>query len=134
MKYQSFIVASFLLSGSLLSCSNDDTKPATKTTETDTATKETVAADISKIEPAEKPAIINIVDTISAKRIIICFKDSAATMERVSAKLGLNYGKIGEILKKSNLKADGAPMAWYKGDKAPIFLKQGYPLLKRLQN
>jgi effector-binding domain-containing protein len=131
MKYQSLVVAAFSLSVLLFSCRNGDTKPATKTTETDTAKKETVAEEVPKTEPAEKPAIINIVDTISPKRIVVCFKDSAATMERVGTKLGVNYGKIGEILKKNNLKADGAPMAWYKSDKAPYFFEAGIPVTKK---
>lgn len=112
-------------------CSGNETKTPEKAP-ADTAKKETAAATPAKTEPVVKPAIINIVDTISPKRIVICIKDSAASFERISMKLGEIYGfKLGEVLKKNNLKMDGPPMAWYKSEKAPFFFEAGVPVTKR---
>lgn len=115
----------------LQACGGNNATPAENTTSKDTSNKETIPP-VATVTPAEKPAIINIVDTVSAKRIVICFKDSAATMERVGPKLGQIYGvKVAEILKKNNLKPDGAPMAWYKSEKAPYFFEAGIPVTKK---
>lgn len=115
----------------LQACGNSDTKPADKDAAANADSPKTTTPQTATA-PAEKPAIINIIDTISPKRIVICFKDSAATMERIGPKLEAIYGvKIGEILKKNNLKPDGAPMAWYKSEKAPYFFEAGIPVTKK---
>ncbi len=103
---------------------NVTSKDDVKTTTTDTAK--------SIVETTtQKPPIINIVDTIAAKSIIVCIKDSATTFERVSIKLAEVYGvKLAEILKKNGLKSTGAPMAWYKSEKAPYFFEAGMPVNK----
>lgn len=115
----------------LQACSGNETKTPEKAP-ADTAKKETAAAAPAKAEPVMKPAIINIVDTISPKRLVLCIKDSAASFERIGMKLGQIYGvKLAEVLKKNNLKMDGAPMAWYKSEKAPFFFEAGVPVAKR---
>lgn len=129
MKQIKCTVAATVIVFLLQSCGNNDTTTAGKTAAADSP--KTATAPVTTAAPAEKPAIINIIDTISPKRIVICFKDSAATMDRVGPKLGLNYGKLGEILKKNNLKPDGAPMAWYKSEKAPYFFEAGIPVTKK---
>jgi hypothetical protein len=60
-------------------------------------------------------------------------KDSAASMERISLKLGEIYGvKLASVIKKNSLKTTGAPMAWYKKrKKAPYFFEAGIPVDKR---
>ncbi len=100
--------------------------------------KDTIAVKYKKPvvpEPDEKykrPPIINIVDTLAPKRIIIYSKDSARTYERISLKLGKIYGvKLAESIKKNNLKMAGAPMAWYKTQKAPYFFEAGVPVNKK---
>jgi effector-binding domain-containing protein len=89
-------------------------------------------------KPENRPAIVNIVDTTVAKTIIIYAKDSAATFERISLKLGNIYGvKLPQYIKKNNLKTAGAPMAWYKKQpagsygKAPYFFEAGVPVNKK---
>jgi len=85
-----------------------------------------------KLAETKKGPVINIGDTISLKRLVLTIKDSAATMERVSLKLGQVYGvKLAAIIKKNNLKITGAPMAWYKGPKAPFFFEAGIPVDKK---
>ena len=80
----------------------------------------------------KKPPIINIVDTVAPKRIIVYMKDSAATYERISMKLGQIYGtKIAEVFKKNSLKSAGAPVAWYSTHKAPYFFEAGIPVNKK---
>ncbi len=80
----------------------------------------------------ERPPIINIVDTIAPKRIIIFCRDSAATYERISLKLAKIYGtKLADYIKRNNLKTAGAPMAWYKKQKAPYFFEAGVPVNKK---
>lgn len=79
-----------------------------------------------------KPPIINIIDTLSPRRIVVYMKDSAATRERVSAKLAQIYGnKLAAVFKKNNLKITGQPMAWYRSQKAPFYFEAGIPVNKR---
>lgn len=115
----------------LQACGGNDTKPAETATTKDTPKTETTTPVVAETQP-DKPAIINIVDTVSAKRIVICFKDSAATLDRVGPKLAQIYGvKVADVLKKNNLKPDGAPMAWYKSEKAPYFFEAGVAVMKK---
>ena len=93
---------------------------------------------VEKIKPTEatvptnRPPIINITDTLSVKQLVLCIKDSAATYDRISLKLGQLYGvKLSAIIKKNNLKVTGQPMAWYKSRKAPYFFEAGIPVDKR---
>jgi effector-binding domain-containing protein len=79
-----------------------------------------------------KPAIINIVDTVAPKRIVIYMMDSAKAFDKIATKLGIIYGiKLAEVLKKNGIKADGAPMAWYKNQKAPYFFEAGIAVNKK---
>ena len=111
-------------------CSNNPDKDAApKKDSTKTAIKK---AQIPTPEvKSVRPPIVNIVDTIAPKRIICYSKDSAKTFERISLKLGKIYGaKLAEYIKKNNLKVSGAPMAWYKTQKAPYFFEAGMPINK----
>ncbi len=131
MKQINSVLTALVIIFLLQSCGNSDTKPADKPAANDSV-KTAANPAASTTAPAEKPAIINIVDTISPKRMVICFKDSAANMERISLKLAQIYGtKLGEILKKNNLKPDGSPMAWYKSEKAPYFFEAGIAVTKK---
>jgi effector-binding domain-containing protein len=79
-----------------------------------------------------RPPIINIIDTVSPKRIVLVMKDSAANTARISLKLAQIYGvKLADVIKKNNLKVTGAPMAWYRSQKAPFFFEAGVPVNKR---
>ena len=81
------------------------------------------------IPEKRKPPIINIVDTISPKRIVVCFKDSAKNAERISFKLAQIYGpKMNERFKKNTIKSAGQPMAWFLTSKAPYFFEAGIPV------
>ncbi len=106
--------------------------------ETDTVKADTGKAVVKKpVKPEpelkyKRPPIINIVDTVAPKRIIVFCKDSAASFERISLKLGKIYGsKLADYIKKSNIKMAGAPMAWYKKHKAPYFFEAGIPVNKK---
>lgn len=115
----------------LAGCSNIDKKQDPP--------KPIVNAPVTDIKPMEKdkapevkPGIINIQDTISPKTIVLYMKDSAASFERIGAKLGKIYaGKLAESLKKSGVKMTGAPMAWYKTFKAPYLFEAGIPVNKK---
>ncbi len=79
----------------------------------------------------QRPPIINIVDTVAPKMTVIYCNDSAATFDRIALKLGKIYGTtLPEYIKKNNLKTAGAPMAWYKKQKAPFFFEAGIPVNK----
>jgi effector-binding domain-containing protein len=81
--------------------------------------------------PAKRPPIINITDTIGIKRTVLCIKDSAATIERVSLKMGDILGnKLATVIAKNKMKVAGPPMAWYTGTKAPYFFEAGVPVEK----
>ena len=110
-----------------MSCNNN--QPAKDTNQE--PTKDTSKTTAVPVETKRGP-VINISDTLSIKRLVLTMKDSAATIERVSLKLGEIYGtKIGAVLKKNNLKMAGAPMAWYKGRTAPYFFEAGVPVDKK---
>ena len=116
----------------LISCGgNTDKKPVTKTKDSVDIKKERLLKKRSETVD-RKPPIINIVDTVSTKRIVVCMKDSAANYERIQIKLAQIYGtKLAELFKKNKIKPDGAPMAWYKNKKAPYFFEAGIPVNKR---
>ena len=110
----------------------------TQTDKEPTIVKSTDSPVVKKKEPTEaplptkRPPIINITDTLSVKRLVLCMKDSAATYDRISLKLGEIYGiKLAAVIKKNNLKVTGQPMAWYKARKAPYFFEAGIPVDKR---
>lgn len=114
----------------LISCNNSgkEVKPAKDSTKT-AIRKETPKVPEGKFQ---RPPIVNIVDTMAAKSIVIFSKDSAANFERISLKLGKIYGvKLPEYIKKNNLKAVGPPMAWYRKQKAPYFFEAGIPVNKK---
>lgn len=88
-------------------------------------------APAAPVETKRAP-IININDTLSIKRIVITMKDSAATQERVSIKLGEIYSvQLAAVLDKYNLKVIGHPIAWFKSKTAPFFFEAGLPVDKR---
>ena len=95
----------------------------------------TIANNNKKIDFAKKQQrapIINISDTVSIKRTILCTKDSAATFERIGTKLGEMYMvKLGAVIKKNGIKVTGQPMAWYTTNKAPYFFEAGIPVNKK---
>jgi effector-binding domain-containing protein len=124
-------VISFYSFTILQSCGSGDNKNNAAKTDTIKPVR-TNPEKVKEPTVAEKPAIINILDTVAAKRIVIYMKDSAKTFERISLKLAQIYGvKLAEVLKKNNLKMTGAPMAWYKSSKAPYFFEAGIPVSKK---
>ena len=85
--------------------------------------------DTSK--PEKKGPIINVIDTMEQKRIVLCVKDSAATSAGMSVKLNAIYNKkLPDAIKAGKLKATGQPIAWYKTQKAPFFFEAGIPVDK----
>lgn len=75
--------------------------------------------------------IINIIDTMEQKRIVLCIKDSAATSAGLSIKLYNIYNKkLPDAIKAGKLKVDGQPIAWYHTQKAPFFFEAGIPVDK----
>ncbi|HMO63126.1 MAG TPA: hypothetical protein PKC39_13125 [Ferruginibacter sp.] len=110
-----------------VACSNNNSKKENNPA----VNKDTVASTKNEVAP-QRPPIINITDTVSEKRIIICAKDSAASFERIALKLQEIYGvKLPEAIKQGKLKATGQPMAWYNTNKAPFFFEAGIPVDKR---
>ena len=91
--------------------------------------KETVLSD--KVEIPEKGPIVNIIDTLEVKRIVLCLKDSSATSAGLSEKLSNIFNeKIPSAITAAKLKVTGPPMAWYKSQKAPFFFEVGMPIEK----
>ncbi len=132
MSYKVSSLTNLLIATAIMmcgSCNNSETN--TTAPKADTA-KSTSASTEKETTPAERPAIINIVDTIATKAIVLYMKDSAASFDRIGPKLGLNYGgKLAAILKKNGCKMVGAPMAWYSTAKAPYFFEAGVPVNKK---
>lgn len=124
-----------LLSLCLLSACSSDSNEKKEQPEIKAVVKDSAVAE-KKVEtpetPAKRPPIINITDTVSIKQTILCIKDSAASFERISLKLGMVYGsKLGAVLKKTGMKMAGPPMAWYHTKKAPFFFEAGVPVDKK---
>ena len=118
----------FLMFVVSMGCTATDEKNKTKR---DSVKKDPVKTTIPAT-PATKPAIINIIDTVSIKQIVICMKDSAASFERIAGKLGKIYGeKLAIVFKKNKIKVSGQPMAWFKSQKAPYFFEAGIPVNKK---
>ncbi|MBK8611105.1 MAG: GyrI-like domain-containing protein [Chitinophagaceae bacterium] len=120
----------------LYGCSNQENNnnSGTKKDSSSTAPKE---KPIKSDAAYKRPPIVQIVDTLSPKRTVIYCKDSAASFDRISLKLGNIYGeKLGQYIKKNKLTPTGAPMAWYKTQsagsdgKAPYFFEAGIPVNK----
>jgi effector-binding domain-containing protein len=129
MKEKTFLLHGLLITTLLFAIACNNNQPEKKITEE--AKKDTANTTEPVVETKRGP-VINIGDTLSIKRMVLVMKDSAATLERVSLKLGEIYGaKLGAILKKNNIKMTGAPMAWYKGEKAPYFFEAGIPIDKK---
>ena len=117
----------------LLSACGNDANEKNVSTEVKATKKDSPAAE-KKIDAVPKrPPIINITDTVSVKRIVLCMKDSAATFDRISLKLAEIYGfKLAAIIKKTKMKTAGPSMAWYKTQKAPYYFEAGIPVEKKL--
>lgn len=80
---------------------------------------------------AQKPPIINIIDTIAVKQIVLCMKDSARSSERIGLKLNNIYEKtLSEIIKKNKLIRTGSRMAWFKNSSEPFYFEAGIPVNK----
>lgn len=133
INYKNICCITILLAGLGLNACSDNTKNEKSKSIKDSS--KTAIRKETKKEPDSKyqrPPIINIVDTLTPKMLVIYYKDSAATFDRISLKLGKIYGTIlPEYLRKNNLKAAGAPMAWYKKQKAPYFFEAGLPVNKK---
>jgi effector-binding domain-containing protein len=122
-----FLVAAILLAA----CNGCDKKIAENKKDTLKPVRAVVAKN-KQPGDVEKPAIINILDTVATKSIVIYIKDSAKTFERISIKLAQIYSvKLADVLKKNKLQMTGAPMAWYKSLKAPFFFEAGVPVNKK---
>jgi len=113
----------------LTACGNKEGEKKTVPEKKDTS--------LAKEEPAEptetrRPPIINITDTLSTKQTILYMKDSAATPQRLQVKLAEIWNlKLGVVIQKNKLKANGRPTAWYKNTKAPYFFEAGIPVDKK---
>ena len=83
------------------------------------------------INNAGSPPIINIIDTIAPKKLMLYVSDSAATSERISIKITKIFDqKLADCIKKQKIQTDGHKTVWFKTNKAPFFFEAGtVPLL-----
>lgn len=86
-----------------------------------------------KQAPIESRApIINIVDTITAREIVVFVKDSAKSSDRIGIKLERIYRKtLPEFFKKNKIVKTGPRIAWFKTSSAPFFFEAGFPVNKK---
>lgn len=79
-----------------------------------------------------RPPIINLIDSVAVKYIVLYMKDSASGSERISGKLAKIYGsKLPDFIKREQLTVTGPPIAWYKTNTAPFFFEAGIPVNKK---
>ncbi len=98
-----------------------------------TPTPKTVKEEPVKIaEPTTlKAPIINLLDTIEIKRMVLCLKDSSKTLAGMNLKLADIYNKkLTDAIKLNKLKVMGAPMAWHTKQKTAYFFEAGIPVDK----
>ncbi len=130
--YKQYVRFSFTITciaALVFSCSN---QPAEKKETSVIIKKDSVTQEKKKTPETSRPPIINIMDSLAVKRIVVCIKDSAANFDRISLKLGEIYGsKLAAVLKKNNLKTTGQPMAWYSTTKPPYYFEAGVPVDKK---
>lgn len=133
MKYNKIPKMIFFAAGLLImanACNSGNDNKAPTGVKKDTVVKRAIKTE-QTITP-KKATVINITDTLSSKRLVLCMKDSAANNQRIAIKLGEIYNvKLAAIIKKNRLKITGAPMAWYKSQKAPFFFEAGLPVDKK---
>jgi effector-binding domain-containing protein len=122
----------------ILGCNEGGNTKAPTAKDSDSQTADTIpvqkpaTADARPDGQAQRPPIINIIDTLSVAKTVLCMKDSAASVERVGMKLALIYGeKLGKCLADNKMTMAGPPMAWYKTQKPPFFFEAGVPVSKR---
>lgn len=78
-----------------------------------------------------KAPIINIIDTVTMKRVVLVVKDSAANGQRVGEKMAAIFDSIlPAIIKEKKLTVTGAKMAWYRSSTKPFFFEAGFPVDK----
>ena len=124
-----FIISAVLLFFSE-GCNSANNKNSGSETKKDSIIKIAIKTEQPGI--TKKAPVINIMDTLSVKQLVLCIKDSAANSQRIANKLAIIYGvKLASIIKKNKLKVTGAPIAWYKSQKAPFFFEAGIPVDKR---
>ena len=93
--------------------------------------RKATTSDLKKANEQTAP-IINITDSVAPKSNIIYVKDSAATILRLSQKLATIYAvRLGAVMKQNKLKMTGAPLAWYRTQKAPYFFEAGLQVDKK---
>lgn len=135
MKLGSILFYAVLYAAVIVTASCNGTADKKTDTPEKDSTKSTAKKEEKEAAPEvkyQRPPIVNIVDTLAPKRTIIYCKDSAATFERIGLKLGDIYGgKLAAYIEKNKLKMAGAPMAWYKKQKAPYFFEAGIPVNKK---
>ena len=111
-------------------CNNSNNKNVHTEIKKDTPIKIAIRTEQPTI--TKKAPVINIMDTLSVKQLVLCVKDSAANSQRIAGKLAIIYGvKLAAVIKKNKLKVTGAAIAWYKSQKAPFFFEAGIPVDKR---
>jgi effector-binding domain-containing protein len=117
--------ASFLILLCSIGCQTEDKSKQ--------QTPKTVKEEPVKIaEPTTlKAPIINLLDTIEIKRMVLCLKDSSKTIAGMNVKLADIYNKkLTDIIKSNKLKIMGPPMAWHSMQKKAYFFEAGIPVDK----
>lgn len=77
----------------------------------------------------KRPPIINLIDTVAEKYLVLYVKDSANTSQRMSEKLQeLFTGKLLAFISNEKLEISGPPIVWYKTVKSPFYFEAGFPV------
>ncbi len=126
----SSLVAIATLSGLFLSCG--EVEKDTKKEDLSSIVFKRDTSDKKKSGEPVNPPIINIIDTLAVKRLIVVMKDSAITSDRIGWKLSKIYDSIlPAYFAKNKIKKSGPRMAWYKTSKAPFFFEAGIQVDKK---
>lgn len=76
--------------------------------------------------------IINIVDSVTPRLLVLYMKDSASSSRRIGEKLAVIYHKkLKAVMTENKLVQAGPRMAWYRSSSPPFYFEAGIPVNKK---
>lgn len=82
-------------------------------------------------QPRMKAPIINIIDTVTIRQIVLVVKDSASSSQAVGEKMARIFDSIlPALVKEKKVEIAGPKMAWYRSSTKPFFFEAGFPVNK----
>ena len=124
------IMISLLIAAGISSCGGKEDEPVPVDPSEIQYKTDTPAA--AQQLPENRPPVINIVDTVSLKYVVLLMKDSVSSSDRLGQKMDNIYRNLlQKVIKENNLQVTGPRIAWYRSSSAPFFFEAGIPVNKK---